>query len=178
MSSRPNAKITSASVKQCQQMTSVNLVNHLSGPEICSAGTIFGAVQCYRSSDSGGVSSGSLPSSRISVSSNSVMVITPGTGASITSMVVVSTTGVIGGFGLAFLRAGFFAPGRLASAATPFFGLNLAVVRLAALPRRELEDLRAVPRTVDFRFRTVTRFLRWAMIAAYADQRRKESKAS
>jgi hypothetical protein len=40
------------------------------------------------------------------VPSNSVIVITPGTGSSITSVIIVSTTGAVGGFvGLTFLRA-------------------------------------------------------------------------
>jgi hypothetical protein len=87
-------------------------------------------------------------------------VITPGTGSSTTSTVAVSTTGVIGGFTrLAFFRATFFAPGCLALATT-FFGRSLVVARLVGLPRTELGDLRAVPHTVDFLFRPVTRFLR------------------
>ena len=61
--------------------------------------------------------------------------------------------------GLAFFRATFFALGRLALV-TAFFDLNLVAVRLAALPRTDLEDLRALSRTVDFLFRAVTRFLR------------------
>jgi hypothetical protein len=83
------------------------------------------------------------PSSRMSVSSNSVIVITPGTDSSNTSTVVVSTTGAIGGFvRLNFFRASFFAPGPLALA-TPFF-IALVEVRLAALPCADLEDYRAL----------------------------------
>jgi hypothetical protein len=81
-----------------------------------------------------------------------VTVITPGAGSSTTSTIVVSTTGVVGGFiGLAFLRATFFVLGRLALA-RPFLGFNLLAVRLPALPRTDIEDLRALPRTVDFLF--------------------------
>jgi len=88
-----------------------------------------------------------------------VTVITPGTDSSTTSTIVVSITGVTGGFtGLALFRATFFALERLALA-TIFFGLTLLTVRLAALPRTDLEDLRAL-RTVALVFRTVTRFLR------------------
>jgi len=80
--------------------------------------------------------------------------------SSTTSTVVVSTTGAIGGFaGLAFFRPSFFALGCLALA-TPFFGRNLVVAGLVALPRTNPEDLRVLPRPVDFLFPTVTRFLR------------------
>jgi hypothetical protein len=90
------------------------------------------------------------PASRTSVSSNSVTVITPGTGSSTTSTIVVSTTWVIGGFiGLAFLRATFFRPPRLALATT-LVDFDFLAVRLAAVRRTDLEDLRALPRTVDF----------------------------
>jgi hypothetical protein len=42
-----------------------------------------------------------------------------------------------------------------------FFDLNLVAIRLAALPRTDLEDLRVLPRVVDFPlFPTVARFLR------------------
>jgi len=95
----------------------------------------------------------------MSVSSNSVMVITSGAGFSTTSTIVVSATGGIGGFGgFAFFRATFSAFGRLVLA-TAFFDLNLVAVPLAALLRTDLEDLRTLPRTVDFLFRRVTRFL-------------------
>src|SRR5215469_12449783 len=98
----------------------------------------------YLNFQSGG--SSPAPASRMSVSSNSVMVITPGAGSSTTSTIVVSPTGVIGGFrGLAFFRATFSALGRLVFA-TAFFDFNLVAVRLAALPRTDLDDLR----TVDF----------------------------
>ena len=84
------------------------------------------------------------------------MVITPGAGSWTTSTIVVSATGVMGCFiGLAFFRA----VERLALA-TPVFGLNLVTVRLAVLPRTDLEDLRTLSRPVDFLFRPVTRFLR------------------
>jgi len=107
---------------------------------------------------SGGSSPG--PGSRMSVSWNSVMVITPGAGSWTTSTIVVSATGVLGRFtGLAFLRVTFFGLGLLALATT-FFGLNLLEVRLAVLPRTDLEDLRTLSRPVDFLFRPVTRFLR------------------
>ena len=97
----------------------------------------------YLNFQSGG--SSPAPASRMSVSSNSVMVITPGAGFSTTSMILVSATGVIGGFcGLAFFRATFSALGRLVLA-TAFFDLNLVAVRLAALPRTDLDDLRALP---------------------------------
>jgi hypothetical protein len=110
----------------------------------------------------------------MSVSLNSVTVITHEADSSTTSTTVVSTTGVIGGFiGLAFFGASFFALERLAFA-TLFFGFNLLAVCLVALPRTDLEDLRALPRTVDFRFRTVIRFLRRAMMPAYSDQRRND----
>ena len=79
----------------------------------------------YHSSDCGGVSSGDsgpLPSSRISVSSNSVMVITPGTGASTVSPMIVSVACVVEGFvGLTFFRASFFAPTRLTLASPNAF---------------------------------------------------------
>jgi hypothetical protein len=60
---------------------------------------------------------------------------------------------------LAFFRASFFALKRLAFA-TLFFGFKLLAVCLVALPRTDLEDLRVLPRAVDFLFPTVTRFLR------------------
>ena len=86
----------------------------------------------------------------MSVSSNSA---TAGAGFSSTSTIVVSATG---GNGLPRL---FRAVERLALA-TPVFGLNLVTVRLAVLPRTDLEDLRTLSRPVDFLFRPVTRFLR------------------
>ena len=92
----------------------------------------------YRSSDSGGVSSGcSEPSSRTSVSSNSVMVTTPGAASSITSTVTVLTVEMLGGFTtLALFRATCFAPVRLGLAlARPFRVFDLVAVRLVALPR-------------------------------------------
>ena len=123
------------------------------------------AVPSYRSSDSGGVSSGRSgpsPSSRTSVSSNSVMVISPGTGSSITSAMMVSTAGGIAGFvGLTFFRATFFAPARLGlSFAKRFFGIALATVRFADLPREDFDALRTLPRAVDLPFLTVARFFR------------------
>ena len=82
------------------------------------------------------------------------MVIKLGAGFSTTSTIMVSATGVIGAFsGLAFFRATFSALGRLVLA-TAFFDLNLVAVRLAGLPRTDLDDSRALPRTVDFLFRS------------------------
>ena len=72
------------------------------------------------------------------VSSNSA---TAGPGSSTTSTIVVSTTGVIGGFGgLAFFLATFFARGLLALA-TPFFGRNLVAVRPSRLTANGLGGL-------------------------------------
>jgi len=91
---------------------------------------------------------------RISVSSTSVTVITPGAGCSITSAVTVSTTGATGGF---TFRAAFFTGARL--------GLALATVRVAVLA-----TLRALLRLAEFPRRSLARlcifdpFLRLAMI--------------
>jgi hypothetical protein len=73
-----------------------------------------------------------------------------------------------------FFRATFFGL-RCLVLATLFFRFNLVAVRLTALPRTGMEDLRALPRTVDFLFRAATRFLRLAMIPAYSDQRRQDT---
>ena len=123
------------------------------------------AKSSYCSSGSGGAepfssaSSGPLLS-RTSVSSNSVMVITPGTGSSITSTTTVSTVRVLGGFtGLAVFRATLFARARLGlTSANRFLGVGLATARLTALRREDLEVLRALRCVVAFRFRTALFF--------------------
>ncbi len=107
---------------------------------------------------SGGSSFG--PGSRTSVSSNSVMVTTPGAGSSIASTVTVSTVGILGRFiFLALFGAAFFAAARLdVGLAKRFLDFDLAAVRLITLPRRGLPVFRPWLRAVDFL--RVVRFFR------------------
>ena len=88
-------------------------------------------------------------------------VITPGTGASTVSPMIVSVACVVEGFvGLTFFRASFFAPTRLSfSFAKRFFGVALAAVRFGDFPRADLEALRTLPRAVGVTILTVARFL-------------------
>jgi len=71
-----------------------------------------------------------------------------------------SIAGEIGGFTTFVLFRDSFVPGLSLALAKLFLGLALATVRFAGLPRAGLEDLRALRRAVDFRFRTVGRFFR------------------
>jgi hypothetical protein len=93
---------------------------------------------------------------RISVSSTSVTVITPGAGCSITSTAAVSTTGATGCF---TFRAAFFTGAGL--------GFAFATVRFVGFARAAL---RALPRLAAFPLRSLARlctfdpFLRLAMI--------------
>ena len=111
----------------------------------------------YRSSDFGGAApplssgcSGFTLGPRISVASNSVATITPGTGSSITSTITVSTVGTT-----------FFATARFDLAlVTRFLGVALALVRFAVFPRTDLAGLRALPRVAAFPLRAAARFFR------------------
>jgi len=107
----------------------------------------------------------STPASRTSVFSNSVTVITPGTGCSMTSMMVVSITGMP--CGRPFFRETFFTLVRLGFAKR-FFDIGLAVDCFAAFPRTGLEALWDLPRTADRFLRDASCFFRWAMVPACA----------
>src|SRR5450830_576606 len=118
-------------------------------------GTQVGAL--YRSSDSGGaasrLSSGCSDFTfgpRIAVASNSVTIITPGTGSSIISTMTVST-----------VETTFFATARFDLAlVTRFLGVALALVRFAAFPRTDLAGLRVLPRVAAFPLRAAACFFR------------------
>ena len=97
--------------------------------------------------------------SRTSVASASVTTIAPEAGSSITSTIPVSTAGVLGGFIGFLLPATFFALARFGLAlAKDFLCFEVATVPFAALPRADLEVLRALPRAADFPLRAVARF--------------------
>jgi hypothetical protein len=87
---------------------------------------------------------------RISVASNSLTTITPGTGSSITSTTTVSTVGAID-----------FATARFLVLVVLFFDFALAPLRLAGFPRMDLTGLR-----VALPLRAAARFLRLAMTVA------------
>jgi hypothetical protein len=87
---------------------------------------------------------------RISVASNSLTTITPGTGSSITSTATVSTVGAM-----------VFATARFLVLIVLFFDFALAPLCFAGFPRMDLTGLR-----VTLRLRTAARFLRLAMTVA------------
>ena len=87
---------------------------------------------------------------RISVASNSLTTITPGTGSSITSTMTVSTVGAM-----------VFATPRFLVLVVIFFDLALAPLRFAGFPRMDLTGLR-----VALPLRAAAHFLRLAMTVA------------
>ena len=110
----------------------------------------------------------STVSSRTSVSSNSVTVITPGTGSSITSTMTVLRTGMpLGCIGCTSFGKTFVALARPGLAFAKLFGIGLAADRFAAFPRADLEVL-DLPRTADLLVRNVACFFCRAMFAPYA----------
>ena len=90
------------------------------------------------------------------VSSNSVTVITPGIGSSITSTTTVST-GEVG----CFIRCIFF---RAASFFAACLAFALVLVRFAAFRRADLDALRALPRPAARFLCTFDGFFRLAML--------------
>jgi hypothetical protein len=120
-----------------------------------------GPAEPYDSSDSSRPfgCSGPALGSRTSVASASVTTIAPEAGSSITSTMPVSTAGVLGGFIGFLLPATFFAFARFGLAlGKDFLCFDVATIRFAALPRADLEVLRALPRAADFPLRVVDRF--------------------
>jgi hypothetical protein len=89
------------------------------------------------------------PSSRVTVSSNSVTVIRPGAGCSTTSTITVSRTGSF--------RTSF--PGAFFTAAR--FGLDLATVRFVAFA--DFATVAALPRLAEFPLRSLPRFCTFAL---------------
>ncbi len=69
---------------------------------------------------------------------------------------------MLSGFNALTLFRAFFAPRLSLALAGRFLGAVLATVRVAGLPRADLEGLRALRRAIvfAFRFRTVGRFYR------------------
>src|ERR1039458_4007924 len=97
---------------------------------------------------------------RISVASNSVMTITPGTGSSTISTTTVSTFGTM-----------LFAAARFLVSAARFFDFAFVFLGLAGFPRIGLAGLRAFTRFA-LPVRAAARFFRLAMTVTFATARK------